>query len=205
MYTLFIKRFLDVFIALLALFLFSPIFFIVSISLFFSNRGKIFFTQTRAGKNQELFKILKFKSMNDKKDESGKLLKDTERLTFMGKIIRKTSIDELPQIFNILKGEMSIVGPRPLLPEYLPYYGSYFLRRHELKPGITGLAQVSGRNTLKFSERFTLDVRYIDNCSFLLDAKILFKTFLKIISTKDIQIGKKLSDLDDVGVSQGLE
>ncbi len=204
MYNYFFKRILDIVISVLVLIVLFPVFIGVIIALLIVNDGKVFFTQTRAGKNGVLFNLIKFKSMNDKKDKEGFLLKDTDRLTKTGQFIRKTSIDELPQVFNILKGDMSVVGPRPLLPEYLPYYTDHHKMRHNVKPGITGLAQVSGRNTLKFSQRFNLDVEYVKTRSFFLDIKILFKTFLKVISPSDIQLGKKLSDVDDVGVSKGL-
>ncbi|MCH3884620.1 sugar transferase [Tenacibaculum aquimarinum] len=166
MYNYFFKRILDIVISVLVLIVLFPVFIGVIIALLIVNDGKVFFTQTRAGKNGVLFNLIKFKSMNDKKDKEGFLLKDTDRLTKTGQFIRKTSIDELPQVFNILKGDMSVVGPRPLLPEYLPYYTDYHKMRHNVKPGITGLAQVSGRNTLKFSQRFNLDVEYVKTRSF---------------------------------------
>lgn len=205
MYKSFLKRGLDVLIALSVLIVFSPVYLFLIIVLCVLNNGKPFFTQNRIGKNNKEFRLIKFKSMNDRKDKDGLLLPDVKRLTSFGKFIRKTSLDELPQIFNMIKGDMSIVGPRPLLPEYLPYYNEYHIRRHEVKPGITGLAQTKGRNDLKFSERFNYDVQYVDNISLGLDIKILFQTFLNLfVKTGEIKIGRPLSELDDVGVSKGL-
>lgn len=172
--------------------------------LFFSNRGYPFFFQVRPGKNEELFRIIKFKTMNDKRNSNGDLLPDAERLTAIGKFIRRTSLDEIPQLLNVIKGDMSLVGPRPLLPEYLPFYSSYHKRRHEVKPGITGLAQVSGRNSSKFSKRFNLDVQYVDSISFNLDCKITWLTILKIFQTNDIRTGQTVDEVDDVGVSINL-
>lgn len=204
MYNKYLKRFLDLIISIFVGVIFLPIFVIVFIILFFQNSGEVFFVQTRIGKMNKKFGLMKFRSMNNKKDNLGNLLKDKDRITPFGHFIRKTSLDELPQIFNILKGDMSLVGPRPLLPEYLPYYSEYHIRRHEIKPGITGLAQVEGRNYLKFSERFNLDVHYVDNVSFKLDFKILVKTFFKIFKSSDISMGRKMSEVDDIGITKGL-
>lgn len=205
MYKSFFKRGLDLLIALSVLIAFSPVYLFLIIVLFILNDGKPFFTQNRIGKSNKEFRLIKFKSMNDRKDKDGLLLPDVKRLTSFGKFIRKTSLDEFPQIFNVIIGDMSIVGPRPLLPEYLPYYNEYHIRRHEVKPGITGLAQTKGRNDLKFSERFNYDVQYVDNISLGLDIKILFQTFLNLFAkTGEIKIGRPLSELDDVGVSKGL-
>ena len=204
MYKSFFKRILDLLVALTVLIVFSPIYITVFIILLILNDGKAIFTQNRVGKNNKIFKLFKFKSMNDRKDKDGMLLKDVERLTPFGIFIRKTSLDELPQIFNVLKGDMSIVGPRPLLPEYLPYYSDYHIRRHEVRPGVTGLAQVTGRNNLKFSERFNLDVQYVDAVSLLKDIQLLFKTFLKFFKSGDIQLGRPMSEVDDIGITKGL-
>lgn len=206
MYKRIVKPFFDVLLAAILVLLLAPVFLVVSLLLWAFNNQEIFFLQERIGKDNKQFVLFKFKSMNNKRDSDGLLLPDLQRITPIGKFIRKTSLDELPQLFNIIKGEMSLVGPRPLLPEYLPYYNEHHIRRHEVRPGITGLAQVSGRNDLKFSERFNLDVTYVDNVCFSQDVKILFRTFLKVIMpSKDIKLGKNLSDVDDVGVSQGLK
>jgi lipopolysaccharide/colanic/teichoic acid biosynthesis glycosyltransferase len=186
MYRFFLKKIIDFLIALSLLLLSSPIFLLIIILLFFANSGKVFFVQPRPGKHGELFKIIKFKTMNDKKDETNNLLPDFKRLTLFGKIIRKTSLDEIPQLINVLKGNMSMIGPRPLLVEYLPIYNELQKRRHEVKPGITGWAQVNGRNAIKWEKKFELDVWYIDNISFLLDLKILFLTIKKVFKSEGI-------------------
>lgn len=185
-YKNYIKNIMDVLIALFLLLLISPILFLSVTLLFFSNNGKIFFIQQRPGKNKKIFKIVKFKTMNDKKDVNGNLLPDEKRLTTIGKLIRKLSIDELPQLFNVLIGDMSLIGPRPLLMEYLPLYNENQKRRHEVKPGITGWAQVNGRNAISWKEKFDLDVWYVDNVSFLLDVKIFFLTIVKIFKSEGI-------------------
>ena len=204
MYKFFFKRVIDVIISGIVLIVFSPVFIIGAIVLFIQNDGKPFFTQNRVGKDEQIFKLMKFRSMNDKKGDDGLLLRDVDRITPFGNFIRKTSFDELPQIFNILSGDMSIVGPRPLLVEYLPYYSEYHKRRHEVKPGITGLAQVNGRNFLKFSQRFNFDVEYVDRMSFNLDVLILFKTVFKFFKSSDISMGRKMSEVDDIGITKGL-
>lgn len=186
MYTNFIKPILDCFAALVALLVFSPIFLFVWIGLSIANQGKPFFIQPRPGKNAKVFNIIKFKTMNDRKDEHGNLLPDADRLTPIGAFVRKTSLDELPQLINVIKGDMSLVGPRPLLTHYLHLYNDYQNRRHEVKPGITGWAQVNGRNAISWDQKFTYDVWYVDNISFLLDLKILFKTVLKVIKKEGI-------------------
>jgi lipopolysaccharide/colanic/teichoic acid biosynthesis glycosyltransferase len=182
------KPFFDYLIAIIAILLLSPIIIIVTILLYFANNGKPFFLQKRPGKNEKLFNIIKFKTMNDKKDKEGKLLPDTYRLTAIGKFVRKTSIDEIPQLFNILKGDMSLIGPRPLLPEYLPYYAKHEAKRHLVKPGITGLAQVNGRNNINWDDKLNLDGDYVDNLTFKMDFLILFKTIYKVIASKDVAI-----------------
>lgn len=204
MYRHFFKRLLDVIISLMGIIILSPIIIALIIMLSIQNNFKPFFFQKRVGKNKVIFKVIKFKTMHDKKDKDGNLLKDKDRLTALGKIVRKTSLDEIPQLFNVVKGDMSLIGPRPLLIEYLPYYNDYHIRRHEVLPGITGLAQVSGRNFLKFSQRFNLDVEYVDNMSFKLDILILYKTFLKVFRSDEISMGRKMSEVDDIGITRGL-
>ncbi len=186
MYRRFLKRFFDFLAALSAFFVLSPVFVITAIVLTFSNRGKPFFFQSRPGMNGEIFKIFKFKTMNDKKDKSGELLPDSDRLTSFGRLVRKLSIDEIPQLLNVIKGDMSLVGPRPLLVEYLPLYSLEQDRRHSVKPGITGWAQVNGRNAISWEKKFEYDVWYVDHLSFSLDLKILFLTFLKLFKTTEV-------------------
>lgn len=186
MYKSYFKRILDFSIALLGLLILSPLLFFVILGLTIANNGKPFFFQLRPGKDGKIFKIVKFKTMNDKKDHEGNLLPDTKRLTKIGGFVRKTSLDELPQLFNVLKGEMSLVGPRPLLPEYLPLYSKEQNRRHEVKPGITGWAQVNGRNAISWDDKFKYDVWYVNNASFLVDLKILFLTIKKVLGSEDI-------------------
>lgn len=186
MYQSFFKRVLDFVAALIGLIILSPIFIAVTVFLYFANEGKPFFFQLRPGKNGKIFKIVKFKTMNDKKDTDGNLLSDAERLTKMGSFVRKTSLDEIPQLVNVLKGDMSLIGPRPLLVHYLDLYSDFQNRRHEVKPGITGWAQVNGRNAISWDTKFELDVWYVENISFVLDLKILFKTVLKVIKSEGI-------------------
>jgi undecaprenyl phosphate N,N'-diacetylbacillosamine 1-phosphate transferase len=186
MYKTFFKRLLDFFAALTGFMLLSPIFAFVMIGLFFANDGKPFFFQIRPGKNTKLFRIIKFKTMNDRKDSAGNLLADAERLTKIGQFVRKTSLDEIPQLLNVLKGDMSLIGPRPLLPEYIPFYNEFQLRRHEVKPGITGWAQVNGRNAISWEQKFDYDVWYIDNLGLILDLKILFLTIKKVFVSEGI-------------------
>lgn len=181
MYKSVFKRFFDFFISLIGLVILSPIFFIVTIGLYFANQGKPFFFQLRPGLNEKLFNIIKFKTMNDKKDENGNLLSDAERLTPIGAFVRKTSLDEIPQLINVLKGDMSIVGPRPLLPDYLLFYSEFQKKRHNAKSGITGWAQVNGRNAISWEQKFEYDVWYVNNISFTTDLKIIFLTIKKII------------------------
>lgn len=186
MYNFFFKRIIDFSCAVIGLLLLSPLFVIVTIGLYFANQGKPFFFQLRPGKNEKIFKIIKFKTMNDKKDSQGNLLSDAERLTKVGMFVRKASLDEIPQLLNVLKGEMSLIGPRPLLPEYLSLYNEEQKRRHEVKPGITGWAQVNGRNTISWEQKFEYDVWYVKNLSFLLDIKILFLTIKKVFKSEGI-------------------
>ncbi|WP_419870104.1 sugar transferase [Chryseobacterium sp. CT-SW4] len=186
MYKNFFKRLLDFIIAFVGLIILSPIFIIVMVGLYFANEGKPFFFQARPGLHEKIFKIIKFKTMNDKKDVDGNLLSDAERLTSIGAFVRKTSLDELPQLINVLKGDMAIIGPRPLLPQYLPLYNETQKRRHEVRPGITGWAQVNGRNAISWTKKFELDVWYVDNLSFLTDCKVFFTTFKKVFKSEGI-------------------
>lgn len=186
MYKFFLKRSIDFIGAFFGLLILSPLFIFVTISLFFANKGKPFFFQTRPGKNEKLFRIIKFKTMNEKKDAKGNLLADEFRLTNTGKFVRKTSLDEIPQLINVLKGEMSLVGPRPLLPEYIHLYDVIQKRRHDIKPGITGWAQVNGRNAISWQQKFEYDVWYVDNSSFFLDLKIILLTIKKVFISEGI-------------------
>lgn len=186
MYKHFLKRLFDFIIALIGLLVLSPIFIVVTIGLYLSNQGKPFFFQSRPGLNEKIFKIIKFKTMNDKKDPNGNLLSDAERLTPIGAFVRKTSLDEIPQLINVLQGDMAIIGPRPLLPQYLPLYNETQKRRHNVRPGITGWAQVNGRNAISWSKKFELDVWYVDHISFILDIKIFFLTIKKVVVREGI-------------------
>ncbi|MGP1500892.1 sugar transferase [Bergeyella cardium] len=186
MYRLFIKRFLDFSLSFIGFICLFPLFFLVMVGLFFVNDGKPFFYQLRPGKDGKIFKIIKFKTMNDKRDSNGNLLPDAKRLTKIGSFVRKTSLDEIPQLLNVIKGDMSLVGPRPLLPEYLSLYSETQRRRHEIKPGITGWAQVNGRNAISWTKKFELDVWYVDHISFLLDLKIILLTIKKVFIREGI-------------------
>ena len=186
MYISLIKPSLDFLLSLIALILLSPFFMLITLLLTIANSGHPFFTQTRPGKNARLFKVIKFKTMNDKKDRNGKLLPDAERLTKVGKFVRSTSIDELPQLINVLKGDMALIGPRPLLVQYLPLYSKEQARRHEVRPGITGWAQCNGRNAISWNEKFQLDVWYVDHCTLWTDMKVVFTTIKKVLCRSDI-------------------
>lgn len=187
MYAHCLKRVLDFTIALIAIICLSPLLIVVAIWLHVANKGAgAFFMQERPGKDEKIFKVIKFKSMTDERDANGKLLPDKQRLTAVGKLIRKTSIDELPQLFNVLKGDMALIGPRPLLVEYLPLYSPEQHRRHEVRPGITGWAQVNGRNAITHTKKFEYDVWYVDHLSFGLDIKIIFMTIHNVLHRKDI-------------------
>lgn len=186
MYKNIIKPFFDFFIAFCLLLVASPLFLLVFLGLFWAQNGNVFFTQKRPGKNERIFSILKFKTMTDHKDQEGNLLPDAKRLTKIGKLVRKTSLDELPQLINVLKGEMSIVGPRPLLPEYLSLYNEEQKKRHAVKPGITGWAQVNGRNAISWTRKFEYDVWYVKNLNFILDVSILLKTIKKVFISEGI-------------------
>lgn len=187
MYSFFFKRLIDFIVVLGVLIVIWPILLIMTLWLHFANKGAgAFFTQKRPGKNGKIFKVIKFKTMTDKRDIEGKLLPDAERLTKVGRFVRSTSADELPQLLNVLKGDMSLIGPRPLLPQYLPLYSKEQARRHEVRPGITGWAQVNGRNAISWTKKFELDVWYVDHCSFLLDLKIIFLTVKKVFVREGI-------------------
>ncbi len=185
-YRYFFKRMLDFVFSLMLILLFSPVFILTAFLLMIVNKGTPFFVQVRPGKNERLFRILKFKTMNDKKDTEGTPLPDSERLTAVGKLVRSLSLDELPQLFNVLLGDMSLVGPRPLLVVYLSKYNSEQKRRHQVRPGITGWAQINGRNAITWEEKFKLDVWYVDHISFQLDCRIFWKTFLKVCKKEGI-------------------
>lgn len=203
MYKHFFKRFFDFWISLTALLVLSPILIVITLWLTIANKGAgAFFTQERPGKDAKIFKVIKFKSMTDERDAEGKLLPDAQRLTKVGRFVRSTSIDELPQLINVLKGDMALIGPRPLLVQYLPLYSPEQARRHEVRPGITGWAQVNGRNLCKLSKKFEYDVWYVDNCSFKTDIKIIFLTIKKILTRSDIGEGAgNMEEVDDLGFS----
>lgn len=199
MYKNFFKRLIDFLAAFFGLLVLSPIFIFVMIGLFFANQGKPFFFQLRPGKGERNFRIIKFKTMNDKKDENGNLLPDAKRLTKIGSFVRKTSLDEIPQLINVLIGDMSLIGPRPLLLRYLPFYTDKERIRHTVRPGITGLAQVNGRNTVRWDDRLAFDVVYVQNLSFKQDLQILYKTVLKVVTSKNIVVDPEsiMQNLDD--------
>ena len=187
MYKRYLKRWLDLVIVLCVLLVIWPVLLVIAVWLHFSNKGAwAFFTQERPGKDGKLFKVIKFKSMTDERDEDGQLLPDAQRLTAVGRFIRSTSLDELPQLLNVLKGDMALVGPRPLLPEYLPLYSREQARRHEVRPGITGWAQTHGRNAISWAEKFQLDVWYVDHVSFAVDLKVVFLTVKKVFEREGI-------------------
>ena len=187
MYVHLVKRLIDFIIVFCALMIIWPILLLISIWLHFANKeAGVFFTQERPGKSGKIFKVIKFKTMTDERDADGNLLPDEKRLTKIGKFIRSISIDELPQLINVLKGDMALIGPRPLLPQYLPLYSKEQARRHEVRPGITGWAQVNGRNAISWTKKFELDVWYVDHCSFLLDLKIIFLTIKKVFVREGI-------------------
>lgn len=187
MYKYFFKRVIDFIIALCALLVIWPLLLVITVWLYFANKGAgVFFLQERPGKDGRIFRVIKFKTMTDERDTNGNLLPDEARLTKVGKFVRSTSIDELPQLVNVLKGDMSLIGPRPLLPQYLPLYSKEQARRHEVRPGITGWAQCHGRNAISWTKKFELDVWYVDHCSFLLDSKIIFLTIKKVLVREGI-------------------
>lgn len=187
MYKHFLKRVLDFSISLIALICISPILLVITIWLHFANKGAgAFFFQERPGKDAKIFKVIKFKTMTDERDADGNLLPDEQRLTKVGKFVRSTSIDELPQLINVLKGDMALIGPRPLLPQYLPLYSPEQARRHEVRPGISGWAQCHGRNAISWTEKFKLDVWYVDHVSLMTDLKVIWITIMKVIKRADI-------------------
>lgn len=186
MYQNFFKRILDFICSLIGFIILLPVFLFVTLFLTIANNGKPFFFQQRPGKNNKIFEVVKFRTMNDKKDAQGNLLSDKDRLTSLGRFIRKTSLDEIPQLINVIKGDMSLVGPRPLLLEYLPLYDEKQIRRHEVRPGITGWAQINGRNAISWKDKFELDVWYVDNISISLDIRILLLTILKVFKSEGI-------------------
>ena len=197
LYEAYIKRIQDFICAILAIILLSPVLLVVAILVRTKLGSPILFVQERPGLNGKVFKLYKFRSMSNQKDENGNLLPDQQRLTKFGRILRSTSLDELPEFFNILKGEMSFVGPRPLLVKYLPYYNRHDMRRHEVLPGLTGLAQVSGRNALTWKEKFEKDVEYVDHITFLMDLKIVFMTVMKVLKREGITFQKKHQPIMD--------
>ena len=199
MYACFFKRIIDFCISLLALIITSPILLIVTVLLFFFNKGAgVFFLQERPGKDNKVFKVIKFKTMTDECDANGNLLPNKDRITPIGRFVRATSLDELPQLINVFKGDMAIIGPRPLLTWFLPLYDETQIRRHEVRPGITGWAQVNGRNLCTYSQKFVYDVWYVDHLSFCLDIKILWMTIMNVIRRKDIGNGLQ-NEVDDLG------
>lgn len=190
MYRKWFKRILDIFVSAFLLLLLFPVLVILSLFLFFSNKGSVFFFQRRPGKDEKEFYIIKFKTMTDEKDKEGKLLQDNQRITNIGKFVRAGSLDELPQLINVLKGDMSLVGPRPLLFRYIPLFSPEQKRRHEVRPGITGWAQVNGRNSITWKQKFLYDIYYVNNLTFWLDLKILFLTVLKVIRREGVDQSK---------------
>ncbi len=198
MYKFFFKRVFDFIISLIALLLIGWILIIVAIWLHFANKGAgAFFFQERPGKNAKIFKVIKFKTMTDARDAEGNLLPDADRLTKVGRFVRSTSIDELPQLFNVLKGDMALIGPRPLLVQYLPLYSKEQARRHEVRPGISGWAQCHGRNNISWTEKFKLDVWYVDHVSLITDLKVIFITIKKVLFKEDInQVGGEWATMD---------
>ena len=194
MYKCFFKRLIDFIIALCSLAFIWPILLLITIWLHFANKGAgAFFTQERPGKDGRIFRLIKFKSMTDERDAEGKLLPDAKRLTHVGKFVRATSIDELPQLINVLKGDMALIGPRPLLPQYLSLYSKEQARRHEVRPGITGWAQVNGRNAISWTKKFELDVWYVDHCSLLLDLRIIVLTVKKVFVKEGVNFGSEVT------------
>lgn len=205
MYKYFFKRFFDFWISLISLICISPIFLVVTIWLHFANKGAgAFFTQERPGKGEKIFRVIKFKTMTDERDEEGNLLPDELRITKVGKFVRSTSIDELPQLINVLKGDMSFIGPRPLLVKYLPFYTEEERLRHTVRPGISGWAQVNGRNTIGWDKKLAYDVEYVKNLSLMMDMKVLFKTIHNVLAQTDVVL-QAIPDLDDYRKNQKSE
>ncbi len=206
MYKHFFKRVLDFCISLIALICISPILLVVTVWLHFANKGAgAFFFQKRPGKDEKIFKVIKFKTMTDERDAEGKLLPDAKRLTKVGRFVRSTSLDELPQLVNVLKGDMSLIGPRPLLPEYLWVFDDFQKRRHEVRPGISGWAQVHGRNHCKLSKKFEYDVWYVDHCTLMTDLKIIWLTIMNVLKRSDVGEGAgDMKDVDDLHMSERM-
>lgn len=207
MYKKFIKRIIDFILSLLAIVILSPLFFVLICLGFIFMKGNPFFVQQRPGRNEKIFNLYKFRTMSNEKDKSGILLSNEKRLNKYGRFLRATSLDELPELYNILVGDMSIVGPRPLLPEYIPFYTNEEHHRHDVRPGLTGLAQVNGRNAISsWEERFSYDLKYVNNCSLLLDIKILVRTVLKVVKHSDILVGDNITvgRLDDIRKNKDL-
>ena len=207
LYEAYIKRPQDFLCALLALLVLSPVMIVVAILVRMKLGSPVLFTQERPGKDEKIFKIYKFRTMTDQRDENGNLLPDDERLTKFGRILRSTSLDELPELLNILKGDMAVIGPRPLLVEYLPYYSDEEKHRHDVRPGLSGLAQVHGRNTISWEDKFTLDLKYVHKITFFGDVEIIFETIIKTIKRSDIRVGKEhiAGRLDVVRTKNGQE
>ena len=203
MYCKYLKHLLDFTIVLCVLVVIRPILLVIIIWLHFANKGAgVFFTQERPGKNGKIFNVLKFKSMTDERDKDGKLLPDNQRLTRIGRFIRSTSIDELPQLFNVIKGDMSLIGPRPLVTIYLPYYNEKEKHRHDVRPGITGWAQVNGRKSITWEQKLAYDIDYVNNMSFWLDVKIFFLTVYKVFKRENVGVGVDVIDFDDYRIAQ---
>lgn len=207
MYKNFFKRLIDFWISLITIIVLCPVLLLITVWLQFANKGAgAFFFQERPGKNGRIFKVIKFKTMTDERDEEGNLLPDEKRLTKVGKFVRSMSIDELPQLINVLKGDMALIGPRPLLVVYLPLYTSDQARRHEVRPGITGWAQVHGRNHCKLSEKFKMDVWYVDHCTFKTDLKIIWLTMMNVLKREDIGEGASdMKDIDDLHFTERIK
>ncbi len=205
MYAKYFKRMLDFILSLIALIILSPILLIVAILVRIKLGSPIIFKQQRPGKNEKIFTLYKFRTMTDNKDENGNLLPDSERLTKFGKFLRSTSLDELPELINIIKGDMAIVGPRPLLVKYLPYYTEKEKHRHDVRPGLTGLAQICGRNNLDWNERFEMDLKYVNSVSFKEDLIIIFKTISSVLKHNDIEVPRESHDLDAIRKIKGEE
>ena len=203
MYRRFLKRWLDFIIVFCVLLVIWPLFLVIMIGLHFANKGAgVFFFQERPGKYNKIFKVIKFKSMTDERDKDGKLLPDNQRLTKIGRFIRSTSMDELPQLFNVIKGDMSLIGPRPLATIYLPYYNEKEQHRHDVRPGITGWAQVNGRKSITWEQKLAYDIDYVNNMSFWLDVKIFFLTVYKVFKRENVGVGVDVIDFDDYRIAQ---
>lgn len=199
----YIKRILDIISSLLAIIILSPLLGVLTVIGALEMKGNPFFTQERPGKDEKIFKLVKFRTMTNAKDENGELLSDADRLTKYGKFLRNTSLDELPELFNILKGDMSVIGPRPLLVKYLPRYNEHQHRRHEVKPGLSGWAQVNGRNAISWEDKFDYDVEYVDNYSIVMDIKILFMTILNVLKREGITSETSATMEEFMGTAEG--